>query len=302
MSSPRLVRTAGVVGALLVASVSLGVAQQPKPFSSAAGVEAALGRTGAPQPDGALKFSFPRSDMTVTVRGVAVKPGLALGTWLAFSDVAPGQAMAMGDLVLADNEVEDVMRALQDGGVDPTALHNHLIGESPRVMYMHIRAHGDPVAIAKTIKTALSKTKTPLGPPPAAQAVAVDLDTTAVAAALGFKGKTNGPLYQVTVSRAEPITEAGHPVPSSMGVATAINFQPLGGGKAAITGDFVLIASEVDPVAKALRTNGIDVTAVHSHMLDEEPRLYFMHFWGNADAVTLAKGLRAALDKTNVKR
>jgi len=208
----------------------------------------------------------------------------------------------MGDLVLAENEVEDVMRTLQDGGVDPTALHNHLIGESPRVMYMHVRAHGDPVAIAKTIKTALSKTKTPLGPPAAPQATPVDLDTTAIATALGFKGKMNGPVYQVGVSRAEPITESGHPVPSSMGVATAINFQPLGGGKAAITGDFVLIASEVDPVAKALRTNGIDVTAVHSHMLDEEPRLYFMHFWGNADAVTLAKGLRGALDKTNVKR
>jgi hypothetical protein len=302
MSSPRLMRAAGVVAVLLVAPVSLGVAQQPKPFASAAGVEAALGRKGAPQPDGALKFSFPRSDMTVTVRGVAVKPGLALGTWLAFSDVTPGQAMVMGDLVLAENEVEDVMRTLQDGGVDPTALHNHLLGESPRVMYMHIRAHGDPVTIAKTIKTALSKTKTPLGPPAAAQAAPVDLDTTAVAAALGFKGKVNGPLYQVAVARAEPITEGGHPVPSSMGVATAINFQPLGSGKAAITGDFVLIASEVDPVAKALRTNGIDVTAVHSHMLDEEPRLYFMHFWGNADAVTLAKGLRAALDKTNVKR
>jgi hypothetical protein len=290
------------VAALLIAPASLSVAQQPTPFSSAAGVEAALGRKGAPQPDGALKFSFPRSDMTVTVHGVAVKPGFALGTWLAFSDVAPGQAMAMGDLVLAENEVEDVMRTLQDGGVDPTALHNHVLGESPRVMYMHIRAHGDPVAIAKTIKTALAKTKTPLGPPAAAQAAAVDLDTTAVEAALGFKGKMNGPVYQVAIARAEPITAGGHPVPTSMGVATAINFQPLGGGKAAITGDFVLIASEVDAVAKALRSNGIDVTAMHSHMLDEEPRLYFMHFWGNAEAVTLAKGLRAALDKTNVKR
>jgi hypothetical protein len=301
MSAPRL-RATSVVAALSVVLQLPLAAQQPKPFSSAAGVETALGRKGAPQPDGALKFSFPRGDMTVTVRGVVVKPGLALGTWLAFSDVAPGEAMAMGDLVLADNEVEDVMRTLQDGGVEPTALHNHVLGESPRVMYMHIRAHGNPVTIATTIKAALSKTKTPLGPPAAPQAAPVDLDTNAVAAVLGFKGKMNGPVYQVAVSRVEQITERGHPVPSSMGVQTAINFQPLGGGKAATTGDFVLIASEVDAVAKALRSNGIDVTAMHSHMLDEEPRLYFMHFWGNADAATLARGLRAALDKTNSKR
>jgi uncharacterized protein DUF1259 len=278
-------------------------AQSPKPFAEAARVEAILGRKGAPQPDGVLKFSFPRSDMSVTVRGVSVKPGLALGTWIAFGDVAPGQAMVMGDVVLAENEVEDVMRALQDGNVESTALHNHILGESPRVMYMHIRAHGDPAAIATAIKTALGKTKTPLAPPsPPAAAMPLELDTVAIAAALGYSGKSNGPVYQVSVPRAEPITDSGHPVPTSMGVATAINFQPTGGGKAAITGDFVLRASEVTPVARALRSNGIDVTAIHSHMLDEEPRLYFMHFWANADAATLAKGLRAALDKTNSKR
>jgi hypothetical protein len=177
-----------------------------------------------------------------------------------------------------------------------------VLGESPRVMYMHIRAHGDPVAIATTIKTALGQTKTPLGPPAAPSAAAVDLDTTAVAAALGVKGKMNGPIYQVAVPRAEPITDAGHAVPTSMGLATSINFQPLGGGKAAITGDFVLRASEVNPVARAFQANGIEVTAIHSHMLDEEPRLFFMHFWGNGDAVALAKGLKAALDKTNSKR
>jgi hypothetical protein len=167
---------------------------------------------------------------------------------------------------------------------------------------MHIRAHGNAATIATSIKTALSKTRTPLGPPTAPAASAVDLDTTAIAAALGITGKMNGPVYQAAVPRAERVTESGHPVPPSMGIATAINFQPLGGGKAATTGDFVLIASEVDRVAKTLRANGIDVTAVHSHMLDDEPRLYFMHFWGNADAVALAKGLRAALDQTNSKR
>ena len=297
----RLSKVALTATTLIITSSALAGAQ-PKPFSSAAGVEGALGRKGAPQPDGVLKFSFPRGDMSVTVRGVAVKPGFALGTWIAFADATAGGAMVMGDLVLAESEVSPVMRALQEGGVEPTALHNHVLGESPRVMYMHIRAHGDPAAIAKTLHAALALTKTPLGPPAPPAAVALDLDTTAIAAALGYKGKTNGPVYQVAVARSEAITEGGQPVPSSMGIATAINFQPTGDGKAAITGDFVLQASEVNPVARALRANGIEVTAIHSHMLDEDPRLYFMHFWANDDAVTLAKGLRAALDNTASKK
>jgi hypothetical protein len=249
-----------------------------------------------------LKFAFPRGDMSVTVQGVAVKPGFALGSWLAFADMASGGAMVMGDLVLAESEVEPVMLALQTGGVEQTALHNHVLGETPRVMYMHIRAHGDAAAIARTIHSALALTKTPLGPPAAPVAAPVDLDTLGVAAALGVAGKMNGPVYQVAVPRAEPITDAGHPVPVSMGIATAINFQSTGGGKAAITGDFVLRASELNPVLRELRQHGIEVTAIHSHMIDEDPRLLFMHFWANDNAVTLARGLRAALDKTNSRR
>ncbi len=287
--------------ALIVASSSLASAQA-KPFSSAAAVEAALGRKGAPQPDGVLKFSLPRGDMSVTVRGVAVKPGFALGTWIAFADAAGGGAMVMGDLVLAEAEVSPVMRALQDGNVESTALHNHLLGEAPRVMYMHIRAHGDPAAIAKTLHAALALTRTPLGAPAAPAAVALDLDTTAIASALGAKGKANGAVYQVAVARSETITDGGQPVPPSMGIATSINFQSTGGGRAAVTGDFVLRDTEVNAVARALRTNGIEVTAIHSHMLGEDPRLYFMHFWANDNAVTLARGLRAALDKTASKK
>jgi hypothetical protein len=290
------------VSAVVVAAVvSDAGAQQMKPFSAAARVETALGRKGTPQPDGVLKFAFPRGDMAVTVRGVAVKPGLALGTWLAFAD-AGGGSMVMGDLVLAESEVSAVMRTLQAGGVEPTALHNHLFGESPRVMYMHIRAHGDPVAIATTIHNALSETKTPLGQPAPPAAAPIELDTSAVAAALGIAGKVNGPVYQVAVPRSENIIEGGLTIPPSMGLATAINFQPTGGGKAAITGDFVLLGTEVTPVAQTLRANGIEVTAVHSHMVGEEPRLYFMHFWANDNATTLAKGLRAALDKTASKK
>jgi hypothetical protein len=210
--------------------------------------------------------------------------------------------MAMGDLVLTEDEVSPVMRALQAGGVEQTALHNHVLMESPRVMYMHIFAHGDRARIARAIHDALAQSKTPLGPvlaPPASSAA--DLDTAGIARALGVPGKLNGVVYQVSVPRAEKIMDMGTEVPPSMGVATAINFQPTVGGKAAITGDFVLRGSEVNPVIRALRDHGIEVTAVHSHMLNEEPRLFFMHFWANDDAVTLAKGLRAALDQTRKK-
>ena len=294
-----MTKTAVVLVALAVAIASSPVRAQSSTVNWAP-VEEALGRKGAMQPGDVIKFSFPRSDLAVTVGGVTLKPALALGGWLAFKETAKGQAMAMGDLVLTDDEVGAVMRALQSGGVEQTALHNHLLNESPHVMYMHVSAHGDATKIARTLHDALALTRTPLGPAAAPGAPsAADLDTAGIANALGVRGKLNGIVYQVSVSRKEKITEMGNEVPPSMGVSTAINFQPTGGGKAAITGDFVLRGSEVNPVLRALRDHGIDVTALHSHMIDEEPRLYFMHFWANDDAVTLAKGLRAALDKTH---
>jgi hypothetical protein len=254
-------------------------------------------------PGDVIKFSFPRSDLNVTVGGVALKPALALGGWVAFKQTANGEAMAMGDLVLTDEEVSPVMRALQAGGVEQTALHNHVLMETPHVMYMHISAHGDAAKIARTIHDALAQSKTPLGPasPPAAPSAA-DLDTTGIAKTLGVSGKLSGVVYQISVPRSEKIMEMGQEVPPAMGVATAINFQPTGGGKAAITGDFVLRGSEVNAVIRALKQSGIDITALHSHMIDEEPRLYFMHFWANDDAAKLAKGLRAALDQTKSKK
>ena len=267
-----------------------------------AGVAEALGRAGADQPGGVVRFSFPRGDLTVVVNGVTLKPALALGSWVAFEPMGQHEAAAMGDLVLLESEVPDVMKALQAGGVEQTALHNHVLGESPRIMYMHVSAHGDPVKIAQTVRTALATTKTPLGAPaPAAAPSAAELDTAGIAAALGVAGKLNGVVYQVSVPRREHIMERGHEVPPSMGVATAINFQPTGGGKAAITGDFVMRAEEVNAVIRALQAHGINPTALHSHMLDESPRLFFMHFWANDDAVSLAKGLRAALDHTASK-
>lgn len=261
-------------------------------------VEDAMGRSGQPQPDGTLKFGMPRKDLTVTLDGVQIKPGLALGAWADFKGSGTN-SMVMGDLVLTEAEVEPVMLKLQQGGIQITALHNHLLGESPRVMYMHIEGHGEAAKLAASLHDALALTKTPAATPASATPPAMDLDTAQIDSAMGRKGKNNGGIYQFGVPRAEKITDDGMEVPPSMGVATGINFQPTGNGNAAITGDFVLLGSEVNPVMQTLRENGILVTAVHSHMLMENPRLYFMHFWANANAVQLARGLHAALDKTN---
>lgn len=264
-------------------------------------VDQAMGRSGKMQPDGAYKYSMPRGDLRVSAGGVAVKPALALGSWVAFMRQRGG-TVAMGDLVLTESETAPVISKLQEMGVEQTALHNHLLHESPRVMYMHIHSQGDPVKIGQALKAALALTKTPPAPPEgAAPAAAPGLDTAAVARALGHAGKLNGGVYQVSVPRAERITEGGMDIPPSMGVATAINIQPTGAGQAVTTGDFVMIANEVNQVIKALRQAGIERTALHSHMLTEEPRLFFMHFWGKDDAVRLARGLGSALGRMNVK-
>lgn len=263
-------------------------------------VEDAIGRSGQMQPGDVIKFSMPRKDLHVSLQGVEIKAPLALGSWVAFKKNG-SEAMVMGDLVLTEDEVEPVMMKLQEGGIHESAIHNHLLGEMPHVMYMHIASHGDPTQMAKALHAALALTKTP-GPdnnPTPAAVVDLGFDQKQVEQILGQAGKVNGGVLQVSIPRSETITDSGMTVPASMGVATALNFQPTGGGKAAVTGDFVLLGSEVNPVIKALRESGIEVTALHSHMLSEEPRLFFMHFWANDDALKLAKGLRAALDKTN---
>lgn len=262
-------------------------------------VDSAFGRTGIMQPGDVRRYGMPRGDLRVTAAGVVLRPAFALGSWLAFRAHGPG-AVAMGDLVLTEDELPRVIARLQEGGVEQTAVHHHVTRESPRILYVHVHAHGDPVAIATTVRSALDLTGTPPAAPAgsAPAAPAVDIDTTGVTAALGHAGRVNGGVWQVNVPRQETIRSGGMDVPPSMGLGTVINFQPTGGGRAAITGDYVLLGSEVNPVIKALIANGIEITSLHSHMLDEEPRLFFMHFWANADAVTLARGLRAALDLT----
>ena len=294
--------------AALVGHTTIAAAQRTDTTHAWTAVETALGRTGALQPGGVIRFGFPRSDLTVTLDGITLKPALALGGWLAFKLLPANSALVMGDLVLTEKEIPRVMRELQSGGVEQTALHNHLLGETPHVMYMHVMARGNPTAIAATVRRALSQTNTPMpsaaapGQPttvPAAAPNPTDLDTARIARTLGASGRLNGVVYQVSVPRKERITMLGEEIPPSMGVATAINFQPTGGGKAAITGDFVLRDAEVRPVMRALRAGGIEITALHSHMIDEQPRLYFMHFWANDDARKLAEGLKAGLDKVS---
>ena len=265
-------------------------------------VERALGRTGSTQPGGVYRFSMPRGDLAVTVDGVAIRPALALGSWVAFKSV-PGGALAMGDLVLKESEVAPVMSRLQQAGIEQTAVHHHVLRESPRVVYMHIHGHGNAVRIAEGVRAAVELTSTPAQAPasPAAPGE-FGIDTAQIGRILGHAGRMNGGVYQVSVPRTETIRDRGQEIPPSMGLGTAINFQPTGGGKAAITGDFVMVASEVNPVIRALRDNGIEVTSLHNHLLAEEPRLFFMHFWANDDAVRLARGLRAALDLTNSQR
>jgi hypothetical protein len=295
-----------IAACALAASPCTATAQGRAPGGKAldwSAVDQALGRKGATQPGGVMRYGFPRSDLQVTASGVRLKPALALGSWVAFLSTGGGHAMMMGDLVLTEDEVGPVMRRLQQGGVEQTALHNHLLHESPHVMYMHVAGRGDPAKLAQAVRAALAESATPMETPPAGAAAAseMDLDTAAVSGALGVSGKVNGGVYQVSVPRRQRVTDHGTEIPPSMGVATAINFQPTGGGKAAITGDFVMVASEVNPVIRALREHGIEVTALHGHMLTESPRLFFMHFWANDDAATLARGLRAALDRMAVK-
>lgn len=243
-----------------------------------------------------MKYGFPRSDLKVTVNGVRIRPALALGGWVAFKRMGTNETMVMGDLVLTEAEVSAVISALQQKDVQQTAVHNHLLRETPRVVYVHIAAHGDAATIAAAIRATLDLTKTP---PPATPegASPLELDTALIHRTLGYGGKVNGGVYQVSVPRGEKITMDGEVVPPSMGVSTAINFQPTGRGWAAITGDFVMLSGEVNRIVAILRAGRIDVTALHSHMLGEEPRLYFMHFWADNDAGKLAATLRRAIDE-----
>jgi len=304
----RILTTVAVLG-FVVGTPASGVDGWQQQIASG------LGKQGSDMPGGVYRVGLPRTDLNVTLDGVAIKPALALGSWLAFKPMG-NEVMVMGDLVLTEDEINPVLMRLEGGGVEIPALPTHLLRASPATMYMHVHGHGEPSKLATTLREALGASKTPFGaetaaisPHAATQAATaasteqkLDLDTAVIDQTLGRKGKINGGVYQVSVPRAEAVKDSGMEVPEAMGSAIAINFQPTGSGKAAITGDFVLTADEVNPVIKALQANGIEVTALHNHMLNDEPRLFFMHFWANDDVGKLAKGLRAALDQVKVAK
>lgn len=243
------------------------------------------------------RYSFPRSDLQVQPDGVKIEPSLALGSWLAFQPMGE-HVMVMGDLVLTHDEVNPVITRLLDGGIKITALHNHLLRSSPATMYLHVEGHGDPWDLSVALGTAISQSATPIAATPPSPPSDLDLDTASLDQIMGRQGRQSGAVYQYVVPRAERLTNGGMAVPETMGSGTVLNFQPLGDGRAAVTGDFVLTAIEVDPVMRALRAADIEVTALHNHMLNDEPRLFFMHFWATGNSTALARGLNSAVQQT----
>lgn len=262
------------------------------------GLEKVFGKKGTVQGD-VFKITYPRNDLKVTINDFAVAPGLALTSWIAFMTMG-SQTMMMGDLVMQDDEVAKVINKLVSLQLDITAIHNHLVNEKPAVKYLHFSGSGDAVSLAEKIKSVLALTGTPMMPPPP-PSTTIQIDWSGVEGVLGNKGKHNGKLLQYSFPRNEKLTENGMEMPPAIGMATAINFQ-MEGNKAGITGDFVLLPEEVNPVVKALTENGIAVTAIHNHMLFDNPRLFMLHFWAVDEPSKLAAGLKAALDKTNSKK
>jgi Domain of Unknown Function (DUF1259) len=246
------------------------------------------------------RIPLPRSDLSVVTQNVAIKPGLSLGGYVVFGKYDDG-VMLMADLVVTEAELGNVTDALQAHGIAQTALHKHLLEQTPPVWWTHVHAMGDPAQLAQGLKAALDATVIPPAAAPPVQQPPIDLDTAGIDAALGRKGTADSGVYKFTVARKDTITDDGHVVPPGFGVTTTINFQPVGGGQAAINGDFVMTAPEVQNVIRALRKGNIAIVEVHNHSLTDNPRLFYLHYWAVQDGVTLAKTLRTALDVTNVK-
>ena len=258
----------------------------------------AIGKEGKLMKGDVYRVDLPRSDLKVTSQGVQIKSALSLGSYTAFKDIGDGQAMVMGDLVLTEDEFNKMISKLQEGGIGQTAVHKHLLQESPTIWWTHVQGRGDPVKMAQTIRSALNETGTPFEESSSSESEDLGFDTSKLDQIIGHTGTTQGGVYKYSIPRADSVTEDGMELPAAMGLSTALNFQPTGGGKAAINGDFTMTQDEVQPVIQALRENDIQVVTLHNHMLTEEPRIFFMHFWANDDALKLAQGLRAALDKT----
>ncbi len=301
--TPLTVRLMAVIATVLLAVLSACANTQAGSQEEASfdweAVGQAIGKEGEQMEGGVYRVNMPRSDLSVTSQDVDIKPGLALGSYAAFKETGDNEALLMGDLVLTEDEYDEVISQLQEGGIEQTAIHKHLLEESPAIWWTHIEGRGEPVEMAEAVNAALQLTGTPLSES-GGGSEEVDFDTEQLDEIIGHTGKTEGGIYKYSIGRGESVTtEDGTELPPGMGVATVLNFQPTGDEQAAINGDYVMTADEVNPVIRALRENGIEVVALHNHHIGEEPRLFYMHFWANDDAETLAEGLRAALDETN---
>jgi hypothetical protein len=265
-------------------------------------IERVFGRKGSAKDD-VFKITFPRYDIKLKIGDFMVEPEIAMTSWIGF--IKPGKdamgmdrnTMVMGDIVVLDQETGPVMAKFVALGLNVTAVHNHLVGEFPAIKYVHFSGMGDAVKLAESLKSILEVTSTPLNAPPI-QDIKDKPDWSRVMAIIGNSGHQNGKFLQYGFPRKDKLTDNGIDLSPYAGMSTGINFQ-MDGNRAGVTGDFVLLADEVNPVVKALTENGITVTAIHNHMLYDNPRLFMLHFWGVNDPEKLAKGLKAALDKTN---
>ncbi len=273
------------------------------PQLSTAEIDAVLQRKGSLN-GGVYRVTFPRRDLDVRIGTMRLEAGFALTTWAAFVPMAGHQsrfAMLMGDFVATESELPAAQSALLENGIGVTGVHNHVVGERPGIVYMHYSAKGEPAKLAGALLAALKTTGTPLGelsPPKAMR----EPDWSEVDAILGFKGARNGRVLNVSIPRADPILHEGEPLTAPSGANSSINLQWIEKDLAAITSDLVLIADEVEPVVRALHRAGITVTALHNHMLYDEPRTFHLHAWATGRPAELARGMRSALDRMKVKR
>jgi len=254
-----------------------------------------LGKSGDFK-DNVLKVNIPRNDVTVTVASVATPTPFGFGGWIAMTK-GSGMDVMMGDLVLLQDEVNPVMSALLENGLEVTALHNHFFWDEPRMFYMHVHGHGAPMDLARKVKPALDLIGRQAKPSSSAAAAATPLNTARIAQLAGHSGDQSGAVYKITVGRDDlKMTEMGAPINARMGLNTWAAFVGTD-DKAAVAGDVAMLPSEVNGVLKALRQNGLDVVAIHHHMLDTQPNVIFLHYWGTGPADTLATGFKAALDQ-----
>jgi hypothetical protein len=302
----RLASAAALPCLLIVGAAPAVLGAQEKSRAGAASHDARwtavsreLGRDGEVE-DGYFRVNFPRSDLTVRIGDHILAPAFELTTYMAFVPTTGGRVMVMGEIVLREDELRAVLQEARTQGIEMAAIHNHLVGEVPRMMYVHVMASGEPAAVARKLRAIIARSATPTGRPLEAAKGSPSAWASEIAA-LGAPDELEGETAEWVFPRREPITEGGVNVKSTGALETAseVVFQRLSSGKAATTGEMFLLGSEVTPVTQALAAGAIQVTAIHTHMLHESPRMFWLHWYGTGDPAALARTIRAAVGQTN---